>query len=120
MTGLLPGATCLQARAGADCVSPSDMMDGRVAAIREALDSEVGSSARFAMHCVWRHAEGTGSGGCAWLPCRASLYWSQQRLMRPEADLAELHLSTTLQGFTNVSIMAYTAKYASAFYGPFR
>ena len=52
-----------QARAGADCVSPSDMMDGRVSAIREALDAE---------------------------------------------------------GFTNVSIMAYTAKYASAFYGPFR
>lgn len=52
-----------QARAGADCVSPSDMMDGRVGAIRAALDSE---------------------------------------------------------GFTNVSIMAYTAKYASAFYGPFR
>ncbi|PSC76206.1 delta-aminolevulinic acid dehydratase [Micractinium conductrix] len=52
-----------QARAGADCVSPSDMMDGRVSAIRQALDSE---------------------------------------------------------GFTNVSIMAYTAKYASAFYGPFR
>lgn len=52
-----------QARAGADCVSPSDMMDGRVSAIRSALDSE---------------------------------------------------------GFTNVSIMAYTAKYASAFYGPFR
>jgi porphobilinogen synthase len=52
-----------QARAGADCVSPSDMMDGRVAAIRAALDSE---------------------------------------------------------GFTDVSIMAYTAKYASAFYGPFR
>jgi len=52
-----------QARAGADCVSPSDMMDGRVSAIRRALDSE---------------------------------------------------------GYTNVSIMAYTAKYASAFYGPFR
>jgi len=52
-----------QARAGADCVSPSDMMDGRVSAIRGALDSE---------------------------------------------------------GYTNVSIMAYTAKYASAFYGPFR
>ena len=30
----------MQARAGADCVSPSDMMDGRVAAIRQALDSE--------------------------------------------------------------------------------
>ena len=52
-----------QARAGADCVSPSDMMDGRVGAIRRALDRE---------------------------------------------------------GFTNVSIMSYTAKYASAFYGPFR
>ncbi|KAJ7548724.1 hypothetical protein O6H91_07G024200 [Diphasiastrum complanatum] len=52
-----------QAQAGADVVSPSDMMDGRVGAIRKALDSE---------------------------------------------------------GFTDVSIMAYTAKYASAFYGPFR
>lgn len=51
------------ARAGADFVSPSDMMDGRIGAIREALDSE---------------------------------------------------------GFTNTSIMAYSAKYASAFYGPFR
>ncbi len=51
------------ARAGADIVAPSDMMDGRVGAIREALDSE---------------------------------------------------------GFTNVSIMSYTAKYASSFYGPFR
>jgi len=51
------------ARAGADIVAPSDMMDGRVAAIRNALDSE---------------------------------------------------------DFQNVSIMSYTAKYASAFYGPFR
>ena len=51
------------ARAGADVVAPSDMMDGRVAAIREALD-----------------------GG----------------------------------GFTKVSILSYTAKYASALYGPFR
>lgn len=51
------------ARAGADIVAPSDMMDGRVAAIRDALD-----------------------GG----------------------------------GFTEVSILSYTAKYASAFYGPFR
>lgn len=58
---------CLQAlshaRAGADIVAPSDMMDGRVAAIREALDGE---------------------------------------------------------DFTQVSILSYTAKYASAFYGPFR
>jgi len=58
---------CLQAlchaRAGADIVSPSDMMDGRVEAIRTALDSE---------------------------------------------------------GFQDTSILAYTAKYASAFYGPFR
>lgn len=52
-----------QAEAGADVVSPSDMMDGRVSAIRSALDSS---------------------------------------------------------GFTDVSIMSYTAKYASAFYGPFR
>lgn len=52
-----------QAEAGVDVVSPSDMMDGRVAAIRTALDDS---------------------------------------------------------GFTNVSIMSYTAKYASAFYGPFR
>ncbi|HEY3364659.1 MAG TPA: porphobilinogen synthase [Symbiobacteriaceae bacterium] len=49
--------------AGADMVAPSDMMDGRVEAIREALD-----------------------GG----------------------------------GFTDVPIMAYSAKYASAYYGPFR
>ena len=51
------------AKAGADIVAPSDMMDGRVGAIRGALDQE---------------------------------------------------------GFTDVSILAYTAKYASAFYGPFR
>ncbi|RZK28361.1 MAG: porphobilinogen synthase, partial [Hymenobacter sp.] len=52
-----------QARAGADIIGPSDMMDGRVAWIREVLDSN---------------------------------------------------------GFSHVSIMSYTAKYASAFYGPFR
>ncbi len=52
-----------QAEAGADIIGPSDMMDGRVGYIREALD---------------------------------------------------------LKGFTNTSIMSYTAKYASAFYGPFR
>jgi porphobilinogen synthase len=52
-----------QARAGADVIAPSDMMDGRVGAIRDALDDE---------------------------------------------------------GFSEVSILAYTAKYASAFYGPFR
>ena len=51
------------AQAGADVVAPSDMMDGRVAAIRDALDSD---------------------------------------------------------GFTGVSILSYAAKYASAFYGPFR
>lgn len=55
-------AVC-QAQAGADIVAPSDMMDGRVAAIRKALDAE---------------------------------------------------------SFTQVSILSYTAKYASALYGPFR
>jgi porphobilinogen synthase len=53
----------VQARAGADVIAPSDMMDGRVGAIRAALDSE---------------------------------------------------------GFEDVQILAYAAKYASAFYGPFR
>jgi porphobilinogen synthase len=53
----------VQAEAGADIVAPSDMMDGRVGAIREALERE---------------------------------------------------------GHQNVAIMAYAAKYASAFYGPFR
>lgn len=52
-----------QARAGADVIAPSDMMDGRVAEIRAALEAE---------------------------------------------------------GHINVQIMAYAAKYASAFYGPFR
>jgi porphobilinogen synthase len=52
-----------QARAGADVVAPSDMMDGRVGAIRDSLDAH---------------------------------------------------------GFTDVSIVSYTAKYASSFYGPFR
>lgn len=51
------------ARAGADIVAPSDMMDGRVGSIRAVLDQE---------------------------------------------------------GYSHVSIMSYTAKYASAFYGPFR
>ncbi len=51
------------AHAGADVVAPSDMMDGRIGAIREALEEE---------------------------------------------------------GFVNTQIMAYSAKYASAFYGPFR
>jgi porphobilinogen synthase len=60
---LLARTAASQAEAGADMVAPSDMMDGRVAAIRSELDSE---------------------------------------------------------GFENTPIMAYAAKYASAFYGPFR
>jgi porphobilinogen synthase len=60
---LLADVGVSHARAGADMVAPSDMMDGRVAAIRTALDHE---------------------------------------------------------GFSNTPIMAYSAKYASAFYGPFR
>jgi porphobilinogen synthase len=51
------------ARAGADIISPSDMMDGRIGALRQALDGE---------------------------------------------------------RFVNTAIMAYSAKYASAYYGPFR
>ncbi|MGB5696366.1 MAG: porphobilinogen synthase [Polyangiales bacterium] len=53
----------VQAQAGCDVIAPSDMMDGRIGAIREALDAE---------------------------------------------------------GLAQVSLLAYSAKYASAFYGPFR
>lgn len=60
---ILAKMSVVQAEAGADIIGPSDMMDGRVGVIREALDDN---------------------------------------------------------GFTEVSIMSYTAKYASAFYGPFR
>ena len=60
---LLARAAASQVRAGADVVAPSDMMDGRVAHLRAALDDE---------------------------------------------------------GFADTPIMAYSAKFASAFYGPFR
>jgi porphobilinogen synthase len=60
---LLSREALSHARAGADIVAPSDMMDGRVGAIRSALDRD---------------------------------------------------------GFSEVAIMAYSAKFASAFYGPFR
>lgn len=60
---VLVGQSLNQARAGADIIAPSDMMDGRIGAIRDALEDE---------------------------------------------------------GFVNVQIMSYAAKYASAFYGPFR
>jgi porphobilinogen synthase len=60
---LLAQMALSHAEAGADIVAPSDMMDGRVGAIRETLDAN---------------------------------------------------------GFSNLPILAYSAKYASAFYGPFR
>ncbi|MCK6458730.1 MAG: porphobilinogen synthase [Planctomycetes bacterium] len=60
---ILAAMAVSQAEAGADVVAPSDMMDGRVAAVRAALDE---------------------------------------------------------RGFTEVGILAYSAKYASSFYGPFR
>jgi porphobilinogen synthase len=60
---LLAKASVSLAKAGADIIAPSDMMDGRVAAIREALDGN---------------------------------------------------------GFEDIAIMAYSAKFASAYYGPFR
>jgi porphobilinogen synthase len=60
---VLVGQSLNQAAAGADIIAPSDMMDGRIGAIRAALEGE---------------------------------------------------------GHANVQIMAYAAKYASAFYGPFR
>jgi porphobilinogen synthase len=62
-TEILVKQAVSHARAGVDVVAPSDMMDGRIGAIRSALEAE---------------------------------------------------------GFINTQIMAYSAKYASAFYGPFR
>jgi len=61
--GILCKMALLHARAGVDLVAPSDMMDGRIGAIRRALDAA---------------------------------------------------------GFTRTGIMAYSAKFASAYYGPFR
>lgn len=61
--GILCTQAVNQAKAGADIIAPSDMMDGRVAAIRSALDTE---------------------------------------------------------GYEDVKILSYAAKYASCFYGPFR
>jgi len=60
---ILARMAVVHAEAGADVIAPSDMMDGRIGAIRTALDEE---------------------------------------------------------GWTNTAILAYTAKYASAYYGPFR
>ena len=60
---ILSRMSVAQAQAGFDILGPSDMMDGRIGAMREALDQE---------------------------------------------------------GYTETGIMSYTAKYASAFYGPFR
>jgi len=60
---LLCQQSIVQARAGCDIIAPSDMMDGRISAIRKALDAE---------------------------------------------------------GFQDVKILSYAAKYASSFYGPFR
>ncbi len=62
-TEILVKQALSHAKAGADIVAPSDMMDGRIGAIRQALEAE---------------------------------------------------------GFVNTKILAYSAKYASAFYGPFR
>lgn len=62
-TAILSEMSISHAQAGADIVAPSDMMDGRILEIREALEEE---------------------------------------------------------GLVNTGIMAYSAKYASAFYGPFR
>lgn len=61
--GVLAKQAVCHAKAGADIIAPSDMMDGRVKVIRNALDTE---------------------------------------------------------GYSHVSILSYTAKYASGFYGPFR
>jgi len=81
-------------------VSPSDMMDGRVAAIRDALDAE-----GFTEVCLHDSPQ---------LPLYSPWF------LQPGVRRSGRHQTGTEFLSRQVSIMAYTAKYASAFYGPFR
>lgn len=103
-----------QARAGADCVSPSDMMDGRVGAIRSAASPS-------GVFCIPGTAEMMLFYSRSCIVCSAFLFivffteilhWAHHLVFHRRA--------LDREGFSHVSIMSYTAKYASAYYGPFR
>jgi len=103
-----------QARAGADCVAPSDMMDGRVGAIRDALDDAGFTNVRFyyAFFPFFSFSEvGVEKKVEKKFQKKNSLFTSPFR---------KSHNIFSPRRTTQVSIMSYTAKYASAFYGPFR
>lgn len=89
------------ASAGADIVAPSDMMDGRVAALRQSLDAE-GHTDVSIMVCIGRWFV-----RCVSCALQTSL-------------VIKIHNCMLLFGVWFVFTQSYTAKYASSFYGPFR
>ncbi len=119
-----------QAEAGADCVSPSDMMDGRVGAIRRALDRCAMLAASVRAHTTHTHththarAHRDRERGLSFLHFSQAHAACAPGYSQRASGKAFRHdcvcVCVRREGFTNVSIMSYTAKYASAFYGPFR
>ena len=98
-------------------VSTSDMMDGRVGAIREALDVEwfaVSGCARIlndkTVERLCAQALSHARAGCDVV--------SPSDMM--DGRVGAIREALDVEGFTDVSIVSYTAKYASGFYGPFR
>ena len=90
------------ARAGADIVAPSDMMDGRVSAIRKKLDEN-----DFQDLPILAYAAEAGAD----LVAPSGMMDGQVAAIRDALDDA---------GHADTGILAYAAKFASAFYGPFR
>ena len=97
------------AQAGADIVAPSDMMDGRVAAIRDALDAAPRTStAAGAPRLPGDVGIGPQSSG------------GEQRTTENEQRKTSSNPEPRPSTLTDTPIMSYAAKFASAFYGPFR
>ena len=108
------------AEAGADMVAPSDMMDGRVGAIREALDESgyqetpiMAYSAKYASAFYGPFREAADSA-----PQFGDRRSSQMDPANAQEALREVALDDA--SFTETPIMAYSAKYASCFFEPFR
>ncbi|CAK7346963.1 unnamed protein product [Dovyalis caffra] len=76
-----------QARAGADVVSPSDMMDGRVGAIREALDAE--GFQHVCQFILWPISRGTGLKPTFWRQKDMNLANYREALVEAHADESE-------------------------------
>jgi len=148
------------AEAGADVVGPSDMMDGRVGAIRQAFEAEgrpnakiLAYSAKYAsaFYGPFRDAVGSAAnlGGGGKHTYQMDPANSDEAIHEVGLDLAEgadmvmithaeagadtvgpsdmmdgrvgaIRQAFEAEGRPNAKILAYSAKYASAFYGPFR